>query len=86
MGGGLGKSHRHPEPTELPSVGDERGIIRRLLLKGDIVEPRFEIDHAYPPGPSQLCTVPPCIVELVLVLVCLFVHRNDILTNAVRLT
>jgi hypothetical protein len=85
MGGGLGKSHCHPEPTEFPSVGYKRGIIRGFLLKGDIVEPRLEIDHTYPPGPSQLCTVSPRIIELVLVLICLFVHWNYILTDAVRL-
>lgn len=67
-------------------MGDERGVIGRLGLKGDVVESRLEIDHAHPMGPTQLGSVSSGVVELVLVFVRLLVDRYYVLAYAIGLT
>ncbi len=48
MGGRLGQPHWHPEPTELPPVGDERGVVRGGVFEGDVVESGLKVNHANP--------------------------------------
>ena len=49
------------------------------------MEAGFQIQHAYPLRPSKLGPVPPCIIELILILGHLFIYRDDVLTNSVGL-
>ena len=44
---GLCKAHRHPDPPILSLGGYKGGVIRGLVLKWDIMEPRLEVDHTY---------------------------------------
>ena len=71
---------------ELSPVGHKGGVIGRLLLEQDIVEPGFQVHHTYPLRPAQLRSITPSVVELVLILISTLVYRNNVLADPVRLT
>ena len=85
MGGLLCKAHQHPKPLELTPVGNEGQVVRRSPLKQDIVEARFQVQHADPVSLHKLCLVPSHVIELVLVLGYPFIDWDYILAYPVKL-
>ena len=81
----LSKAHWHPEPPKLTLVGNKGRVIRRSGLKWDIVEAGFQVQHTDPLSLPELRLVPPCIIELVLILGHLFVDWDNVLAYSVRL-
>ena len=66
-------------------MSDEGQVIGGGGLERDVVEAGFQIQHANPLCPSKLGPVPPCIVELILMLGYPFVNWNNVLTYTVGL-
>ena len=66
-------------------MSDEGRVIGGGGLERDVVEASFQIQHANPLHPSKLGLVPPCIIELILILGCPFVNRDNVLTYTVGL-
>jgi hypothetical protein len=66
-------------------VGNEGGVVGGGLFKWDVVESSFQVNHANPSCPPQLCLVPARVVQLVLILVGALVDRHNILADSVRL-
>ena len=85
MVGQLCKAHRHPEPPKLTPVSNKGRVIGRGSLKWDVVEASFQIHHANPLCLPELRPVPPCVIELVLVVSCPFIDRDNILAHLVGL-
>ena len=56
-----------------------------MVSKRDVVEAGFQVQHANPLCPSELGPVPPCIIELILILGHPFVDRDNVLTHLVGL-
>ena len=66
-------------------MGNEGRVIGKSGLKPDIVEASFQVQYNDPLSPPELCPVPPCVVELVLILSYLFVNQDIVLAYLVRL-
>ena len=82
MSGCLCKAHWHPEPPELAPVGNKCRV-KRSAFEWDTVEASLQVQHADPLSLPKLCTVPPYVTELVLVLSYLFIDRDFVLTHPV---
>ena len=66
-------------------MSDKGRVIGGGGLKQDVVEASFQVQHANLLCPPKLSSVPPCIVELIIILGHLFVERDNILTHLVGL-
>ena len=66
-------------------MSDEGRVVGGGGFERDVVEARFQVQHAYPLCPSKLGSVPPRIIELILILGRPFIYRDDVLTYSVGL-
>ena len=66
-------------------VSDKSQVVGGGGFEQDVVEAGFQVQHANSLRLSQLGTVPPCIVELILILGRPFINRDDVLTYSVGL-
>ena len=66
-------------------MSDKGRVVGGGGLERDVVEAGFQIQHANPLCPSKLGPVPPCIIELILILGRLFVNWDNVLAYMVGL-
>ena len=66
-------------------MGNEGGVVGGDLFKWNVVESGFQVNHANPLCPSQICSVPVRAVQLILIFVGALIDQHDLLTDLVWL-
>ena len=66
-------------------MSDKGRVVGGGGFERDVVEAGFQVQHTNPLRPSKLGSVPPHIVELILILGHLFINRDGVLIYTVGL-